>query len=306
VAEFQCAVSARGRDESMFATASQVRRWLLIEVRGAWGRDAVVDSALARYGSSGWRQRLDAEQIRVIAIRRDLDRSSEDALQVFYVDSGRAADRGKCWRRRVPTLHAAVDAAGTLPFEGDGEPVGWTPHRDPLVLVCTNGRHDPCCATFGRPLARDLRQHPRRDDVWECSHIGGDRFAANLVILPEGLYFGRCDTASAERVIDDYGHGAIYLDNYRGRSVLGFYEQAAEYFVRRELAVTSIDDVTAVRRVGTSRGMFAVDLTTNGKQRTVEVRVARSEGAASTPLTCSGQPGQRVPSYELVSIHEGA
>ena len=113
--EFQCAVAARDRDETMFATASQVRRWLLIEVRGAWGRDAVANSGLGRFASSGWRQRLQAENIRVIAIRRDLDRSSEDALQMFFVDSGSGADRGKCWRRWVPTLHAAVDAAADAP-----------------------------------------------------------------------------------------------------------------------------------------------------------------------------------------------
>ena len=85
--EFQCAVAARDRAEPMFATASQVRRWLLIEVRGAWGRDAVVDSDLARYAPGGWRRRLQDEQIRVIAVRRDLDRTSQDPLQMFYVDA---------------------------------------------------------------------------------------------------------------------------------------------------------------------------------------------------------------------------
>ena len=236
--EFQCSVAARDRDEPMFATASQVRRWLLIEVRGAWGRDAVADTDLARFTNADWRRRLQAEQIRVIAIRRDLDRTSQDALQMFFVDSGGGTDRGRCWRRRVATLHAAADAAEVLP--GRRRSAGGTP-RQPLFLVCTNGRHDACCATFGRPLARVLRGGPHGDDVWECSHIGGDRFAGNLVILPEGLYFGRCDDASARRVIDDYGNGAIHLDNYRGRSVLGFYEQAAEFFVRRELDLAAIE-----------------------------------------------------------------
>ena len=141
--------------------------------------------------------------------------------------------------------------------------------------------------------------------MWECSHIGGDRFAANLVILPEGLYFGRCDTAAAEQVIEDYQRGAIHLDNYRGRSVLGFYEQAAEYFVRRELGLTR----SRRHRRPAHRcdpGMFAVDLTNGRRARTVQVRVVRSEAAAVTPLTCTGPPGQRVPSYELVSIDEGA
>ena len=105
--------------------------------------------------------------------------------------------------------------------------------------MCTNGRHDACCATFGRPLTRVLRQRADGDNVWECSHIGGDRFAANLVILPEGLYFGRCDDSSAEQVLDDYERGEIHLDHYRGRSALGFYEQAADFFVRRELGLTA-------------------------------------------------------------------
>ncbi len=301
--EFQCAVAARDRDESMFATASQVRRWLLIEIRGAWGRDAIADSDLARYASSGWRRRLQAGQVRVIAVRRDLDRSSQDALHMFYVDSGSAADRGRCWRRRVATLHAAADAAAELSLDGGG--TDWQLHTDPLLLVCTNGRHDACCATFGRPLVRDLRQSLTTDVVWECSHIGGDRFAANLVILPEGLYFGRCDGASAQRVIEEYRRDAIHLDKYRGRSVLGFYEQAAEFFVRRELGLTAIGAVTAVRRVATP-GAFAIDITTNGERGTVEVRVARTETAAVTSLTCTGPPGQRVPSYELISIDESA
>jgi hypothetical protein len=302
VVEFQCSVSARDRDEPLFATASQVRRWLLIEVRGAWGRDAVADTDLSRFANAEWRRRLQAAQIRVIAIRRDLDRSSQDALQVFFVESGSGADRGRCWRKRVATLHAAADTAGSLPGP-DGGP-DWHPHTDPLFLVCTNGRHDPCCATFGRPLARVLRAGPHRDDVWECSHIGGDRFAGNLVILPEGLYFGRCDDLSARRVMAEYGDGAIHLDRYRGRSVLGFYEQAAEFFVRRELGLTAIDAVRAVRRIAEQPGRFVVDTSSGGESRSVVVDVARTVAASVTPLTCTGPVGQRVPTYELVSIHD--
>jgi hypothetical protein len=302
VVEFQCSVAARDRAEPMFATASQVHRWLLIEVRGAWGRDAVADTDLARFANADWRRRLKAGQIRVIAIRRDLDRSSQDALRIFFVESGGGADRGRCWHRRVGTLHAAADAAEVLP--GPDGAAHWEVHDKPLFLVCTNGRHDACCATFGRPLARHLRGGPHGDDVWECSHIGGDRFAGNLVILPEGLYFGRCDETSARRVIDDYADGAIHLDRYRGRSVLGFYEQAAEFFVRRELGLVAIDAVTAVRRVAERPGRFVVDTTTGGQRRLVDVEVARTVTAAGTPLTCTGPIGQRVPAYELVSIDD--
>jgi hypothetical protein len=301
VVEFQCAVAARARDEPLFATASQVRRWLLIEVRGAWGRDAIADTDLARYAPVSWRRRLHDERIRVIVIRRDLDRSANRVLETFYVDSGQLTSRGRAWRHAVATLRAAVDATAALPPADTG---GWSPHPNPLVLACTNGRHDICCATFGRPLVRALRGTDRSDRVWECSHVGGDRFAGNLVILPEGLYFGRCDPESAQRVLDAYERGEIHLDNYRGRSVLGFHQQAVDYFVRRELGVTPIDAVTAIRRIDESPEQFAVELTTDGSTRTVRATVARSETTASEPITCTGPVGLWVPGYRLVSLDE--
>ena len=32
------------------------------------------------------------------------------------------------------------------------------------------------------------------DAVWECSHIGGDRFAATMLLFPHGINYGRADT----------------------------------------------------------------------------------------------------------------
>ena len=35
------------------------------------------------------------------------------------------------------------------------------------------------------------------DQTWEVSHIGGDRYAGNALVLPDGLYLGRLDADSA-------------------------------------------------------------------------------------------------------------
>jgi hypothetical protein len=283
----------------MFATASQVRRWLLIEVRGAWGPDAVESSELTRHAHPEWRQQLHDARVRVLAIRRDLDRNPPRPLQLFYVESGGATDRGRVWSRHAATLHTAVAATSELPL--GGEHPDWRPHERRVVLVCTNGRHDPCCATFGRPVVRALQGSAVADDVWECSHIGGDRFAANVVVLPEGLYFGRCDERSALDLLAAYDGGDVDLDHYRGRSVFGFYEQAAEYFVRRHLGLTSIAAITAIRRTDTP-GEFRVETTTGGEHAALRVNVARVHDAVATPLTCTGPTGQRVPGYRLLSI----
>ena len=46
----------------------------------------------------------------------------------------------------------------------------------PLLLVCTHGRRDACCAQFGRPTAMALARR-YGTAVWETTHVGGDRFA---------------------------------------------------------------------------------------------------------------------------------
>jgi hypothetical protein len=302
VPDFQCAVAARERDEPMFATASQVRRWLLIEVRGSWGRDSVANTGLARYASPEWRRHMRSSRIRVVAVRRDLDRGEDRSVRVFYAEPGSGTDRGSCWRRDVPSLHAAVDATASLLLPGDER--GWTRHDEALVLVCTNGRHDSCCATFGRPLVRTLRESRHASRVWECSHIGGDRFAGNIVVLPDGLYFGRCDPDVATDVIDSYERGEILLDHYRGRSTLGFTQQAAEFFARRQLGLTALHAVLDVEPIGErGDGTYAVHVSADaGTTARVVVTVARTEPDAPTPLTCSGPSGQVVPTYRLAAI----
>ena len=77
-----------------------------------------------------------------------------------------------------------------------GEAPDWPRVDGPLFGVCTHGRHDACCAERGRPVAAALTaSHPA--ETWEISHMGGDRFAANMVVLPEGLYYGRMDPGTA-------------------------------------------------------------------------------------------------------------
>jgi hypothetical protein len=98
----------------------------------------------------------------------------------------------------------------------------------PLLLVCAHGRRDRCCARFGVPPARELAaRYP--DQVWETTHVGGHRFAANLVILPHGLYFGPVDPAAAHRAIDACQLGEITARRHRGRAGQDTVAQEAEH-----------------------------------------------------------------------------
>jgi hypothetical protein len=102
------------------------------------------------------------------------------------------------------------------------------PADEPVFLVCAHGQRNACCARFGAPLARVLAaRHPGQ--VWETTHVGGHRFAANLVILPHGLYYGPVGVAEATAAISAYARGTITPERYRGRAGQPKDTQEAEY-----------------------------------------------------------------------------
>ncbi len=172
----------------------------------------------------------------------------------------------------------------------------WESVPEQQLLVCTNGRHDQCCANLGRPLVRALRESKWAGRLWECSHIGGDRFAANLVVLPDSLYFGRVDPESAPQLLDKLDAGQIDVSKFHGRTTFSLAEQAVEHFVRTELAIDAVDGVVIGRR--SDDGAYPVRL----PDRRVHVRVSRRMVSVAEPLTCRGQPNQLVPVFTLESI----
>ena len=283
----------------MHATASMVRSWLLVEHPGAWGPKALSESGLPVHVGDGLAGHSKAHGFRVLLVRPPV-RPSDSSRHCFVAHSGRH------WRwieeRVVRDLDELLDVDfSPLP---EGRPVGFgTPRRAPLYLVCTNGRHDPCCANLGRPVARVL--HPRAPgSVWESSHFGGDRFAGNLVVLPHGLYFGRLSPEDAERVVDAYERGVVDLENYRGRAGEPFAAQAAEFFLRREEDLVGVDDllVTEFRRHG--GGVVLVRFAAPGG-RTYEVLVQVRLAADPRPLSCRASGEERPPTYALLDLRAG-
>jgi hypothetical protein len=128
-----------------------------------------------------------------------------------------------------------VKRVGDAPASPDGR----------TYLVCTNGARDPCCAIRGPAVAAALA-HARPGRVYECSHLGGHRFAANVLTLPDGLCFGRLDVRSALALAEELEAGRLPLEHLRGRSTLEPDQQAAEILMRRELGLTGLDDLTVV------------------------------------------------------------
>jgi hypothetical protein len=290
-----CAATSAARAEPMYATSSQVRGWLLVEVRGAWGDDAIHTSALGEHVPTNWKDALKRRHIRAVCIRSHLRAEATDVR--LFVCTARRPGKGPAplWRRDVGSLADVGAVVGNLRVD---QPPGveWERVQESLILVCTNGRHDQCCANLGRPLVRALRDSPWAGRLWECSHIGGDRFAANVVVLPDSLYFGRVDPESAPDLLGALDDGRIDLVRFRGRTSFSLAEQAVEFFVRRELGIDAVDGVVIDRRA--EDGSFPV----LGGDRRLHVRVRRRMVSVAEPLTCKGTADQLIPVFTLESI----
>ncbi|MEV7006317.1 sucrase ferredoxin [Streptosporangium sp. NPDC051022] len=211
------------------------RFWLLIEHPGPWASH--LDECLLPEDVRTLVNRATSLGIRPQLIRRPGRRNPvEGGVHVMVADSTAAE----------PWLAEGV-VAGPDDLDLEGLLAGVVPEScilvtEPVFLVCTHAKRNACCARIGLPLARSLAKS-LPDRVWETSHVGGDRYAANLVCLPHGLYYGSMSQAAAIAAADAYRSGEIILDRYRGRAGIPEPLQAAEHFVRAHTGELSVGGV---------------------------------------------------------------
>jgi hypothetical protein len=170
----------------------------------------------------------------------------------------------------------------------------------PLVLVCTHGRRDRCCAVLGRPVAEALALHAP-EAVWETSHVGGHRFAGNVVLLPEGLVFGGLDPAGALAVLARHAEGRLALSALRGRSALEPVAQAAEVLVRERLGLDAVGGVTVLASTGDG-ARAEVTLAVAGRRLRTWLEVARP--GPPRRLSCDASAEEDPPTYRLLRVED--
>jgi hypothetical protein len=298
----RCSETSLALGEHQEGTASTVTRWLLIEQRGPWGYDARRSNRMPPTVARHLRREARRLDVRLVLIRRPAPRGGP-TIRGYSARTARG--ERSLWSFSVPSIEALADVemAGLVdPETATGDIKVWRRRDDePLLLVCTNGRRDPCCAERGRPVFAALEPlAPGR--VWECSHIGGDRFAANVVWLPEGVYYGRVEPADAGRLVRATADRRVLLDRFRGRTDGPMPAQAAEAHVRRQLGLDRADDVLSVTsRPAADDGSVDVTLElADGRRAPITVHVDR----ASPPrrLTCHSERTVLPPAYRPVTM----
>ncbi|GLZ04661.1 hypothetical protein Acsp03_21270 [Actinomadura sp. NBRC 104412] len=240
-----CPGSHTGTRPCLASATPKARSWLLIEHPGPWPERiehlpaGPVGDAVRAAQEAGVRPQL---------IRRPRRRRRTPPLQVYaghsaeddvWLEGRELADHGE-----LAELDLQALAAGER--LGFGEPV-----HDPVFLVCTHGRRNACCARTGAPLARHLAGS-FDPFVWETTHVGGDRYAANLLCLPHAIYYGDLGPQEATAAAKAYLKGQVSTVRLRGRAGLPEPAQAAEHFVRDHSRVFEIGAVTVESLTGRS------------------------------------------------------
>ena len=274
-----CAEVSRDTREPLGATASRIDHWILLEYRGQWSRDVLGGSNLSPEVQAHVREQLRAlSNSRLLFVRRP-DRRGRAGLDAFVA---RSTERDSALSGIE--IEAYDDLLELDLTTAVGDPIG-----DPFFVVCTHGKRDRCCARYGRPLYDGLRAELDERWVWQSTHVGGDRFAGNVVCLPEGLYYGRVSPLDAGRLLDDYLAERVTLEHYRGRSCYPFAVQAAELAVRDAADALAIDAV-ALAGVEASGAGWLVRFRVGSEQYDVDVV---EEAGEPTYLTCSSPEPQR-------------
>ncbi|KAJ1674590.1 hypothetical protein EV182_002968 [Spiromyces aspiralis] len=101
------------------------------------------------------------------------------------------------------------------------------------VFVCTHRSRDSRCGERGTKLLELLRREisqqglGRKVSVWKTSHIGGHKYAANIIVYPRGDWYGGLEPTkeNATRLLACLVENEVWWDKWRGAINLSKQEQ---------------------------------------------------------------------------------
>lgn len=264
----------------------------MVELAGPWGYSALLDSPGLLPPELGREiaGRAQEADVRVAAIRRPgRRRHTEEQSWRWALADARPGHESLRWGE----VDGPVGYA-EIPLDGSAG----TPADEPLVAICAHGKHDQCCAVRGR-RATSLIAEQYPEATWECSHLGGDRFAATMIVLPHGLFYGRVDQAQDPAdIVARYTEGRVEPRHLRGRSSYPAAVQVAQHHAR---AAFDDDRIEAFAPLDVVEADGHADVTLEGAGGPIEVRL-REKWSEPIFTMCQARTPGSVKQWELVEV----
>lgn len=267
-----CSVAHDEANTPAPGTAPRAGFWVALEQNGAWGPKAAEQSHL---DPELGRQLTDACKAlggTFVLIRNPASHAdvTTPGRRIFlgYAGVSPWLLGGEVTDADLADHLDRLDLAALSRGDSDAVLVSWATLglEAPLLLVCTNGQRDQCCAVRGRRVAAaeceggstggaqgsaPVTRHTSVGGVrvWESSHLGGHRFAPTALVLPFGRVFGRLEPTHVAQILAAADSGLMPAELLSDRHDRGFTRlepaaQVAEHAVRAALgdpAYTAFD-----------------------------------------------------------------
>ena len=303
-----CAEESRAVAETLAGTFKPADTFFLIESSlpdyGGWQGEAVKSAAKGGPFAPGLAHLQSAPRAKVLFIRKP-----QSAGKNFYI-----ALTNQATPRIYHTTLADYDEL--LQLDISSLAAHETPRIngremeeiDELYTVCTNGRHDPCCAAYGTPVYHELVAQAGVERVWQTTHIGGHRFAATLIAFPGGIVYGHVDPPDVEALVTNQRAGYLLTHKYRGRGAYAGHALdaaahqaagAAEAVIRERARHYRLDDLRLheMHDLGADRQRVTF-LDADGGLHCAEV----TTGMSAPRLTSCGDVPKPMPQHDVVIV----
>jgi hypothetical protein len=287
-----CSEQSLNAREDIFATAPRVDVWFLLEYRGAWTDKAFLDSKIPEDVKE--RININLETIpnaRLQLIKRGSN--SGDTLKFYIAKSDELEPKLFEFDFRSYEEILGLDINKIL--KGN-----YNLREEPLFLVCTNGAYDRCCGKYGAPVYLEAVKNEMDFMVWQTTHLGGHRFAANVLHLPYGIYYGRVTHLGVHKLIEDSRNCGIDLEHYRGRSCYNKDVQAAEYFLRTKTGIKEISGFRFISLKNLEKENSVIEFISQSDEETHHVHINKDKEAFMNYTSCKDHEKSPVVQYRSV------
>ena len=303
-----CAEESRAVAENLAGTFKPADTFFLIESSlpdyGGWNGDAVKSAASGGPFAPCLAHLQSAPRAKALFIRKPQSQgknfyivlTNQEQPKLYHT---RLADTDELLQLDISSL--AADATPRINGRAMDE-------IDELYTVCTNGRHDPCCAAHGTPVYHELAAQAGHERVWQTTHIGGHRMAATLIAFPAGIVYGHVDPSDVEALVTNQRAGYLLTHKYRGRGAYAGQALdaaahqaagAAEAIIREGARLYRLDDLRLreVNDLGADRRRVTF-LDADGGLHCAEV----TTGMSAPRLTSCGDTPKPMPQHRVVVV----
>ncbi|MEX1247922.1 MAG: sucrase ferredoxin [Anaerolineales bacterium] len=290
-----CSIESIEASESLVGTAPRADVWFLLEYPGRWGNKALKESSIPEAVKAHLNTQLQGiAEARLLLIKQ----SQTQQEGITFIAALPKAEPPSLYRFNLMTYEELLDLDLGAIVAQDARYVSALT-IEPLFVTCTNGLRDRCCVLHGLATYWALAEKfPGL--IWESTHHGGHRFAANFLHLPYGLSYGRLRPETAAEVLQAGREGHIVLDHFRGRTIYDGPVQAAEILLRRETGDLSVNGLRLLETAELAADQWRVRFA--GGEAMHEVVIRREETGAKVHLSCEDEELSTVVNYQLEKV----